>query len=167
MRPVLVMLAMGSSGCTAIGGGAISSVNLTVGEDISYSQGGYTAVLIGCALLDITILVLVATGEMDLALHERELDTDLARGDGRFVSDLASALALPASEVPRLGEVLRRHRGAIMGAIRQSAAAAERALALRAAIENALAEAPSLAARLLATRATRGQTPSAFDSRSR
>lgn len=42
--------------------------------------------------------------------HRREVAIAIARGKGPFVTDLAAWLQLPASLVPKLGEVLRRAR---------------------------------------------------------
>lgn len=155
-RGLLVALVLSAPpGCSALVAGANFSVNATLGEPSSagFDQGVISGLLIGAAALDVALLVLMATGEIELATNERQLETDLARGDGPFVSDLAAALELPEGEVPRLAALLRRHRATLLGAIRQSAAPTTYAEGLRTALEMALAEDPGLTERLHAARA--------------
>lgn len=145
---------IGPSGCTAIGAGSISSVNLTVGEDISHSNSYYTGILVFMAAIDVFLIVAQATGEIEIfGQNSRAIETDLARGEGPFIDDLAQALALSKDEVPRLGAQLRRHRATLLGAMRQSASPTAYAEGLRAALETALAEDPGLTGRLHAARA--------------
>lgn len=151
--PALAPL-IGTGGCTAIGAGSISSVNLTVGEDISHSNSAYTGILAFMAAVDVFLLVAQATGEIEIfGQNSRGIETDLARGEGPFIDDLAQALALSKDEVPRLGAQLRRHRATLLGAMRQSAAPTVYAENLRTALETALAEDPALTERLHAARA--------------
>lgn len=153
MKCWAVSMVFALSGCTAIGAGSISAVNLTAEKDVSHSNAGYTGVLIGAAVFDAFIIgSLIAQGEFLSGLDTRELATDLARGDGAFVHDLAAALALPEAEVPRLGEQLRRHRPALLDALRRPAPPAERVSALQAAIGSALADDPDLLQRLQGAR---------------
>lgn len=148
-----------SSGCTAIGAGSISSVNLTVGEDISHSNSYYTGILVFMAAIDVFLIVAQATGEIEIfGQNSRAIETDLARGEGPFIDDLAQALALSKDEVPRLGAQLRRHRATLLGAMRQSASPTAYAEGLREALETALAEDPDLTERLHAARARLGAT---------
>lgn len=156
-RSLLALTLATTPGCTALVAGSNFSVNATVGDPSSagFDNTVISSLLIGAAATDITLLILAASGEIDLelGLNERQLETDLARGEGPFIDDLAAALALNEAEVPRLGAQLRRHRATLLGAMRQSAAPTTYAEGLRTALEMALAEDPALTERLHAARA--------------
>jgi hypothetical protein len=170
-RTILSLSLATAPGCSAIVAGSNFSVNATVGDPSSagFDNTVISSLLIGAAAVDVTLLILAAMGEIDLglALNERQLETDLARGEGPLISDLAHALALPEDEVPRLAAKLREHRDALVTAVRAtptdedpavgelaSTRTANRLLALRAALERALSEDPALAARLTEARRT-------------
>lgn len=153
IRQTLIALSLATPGCTAIVAASNFSVNATVGDPSSagFDSAVISGLLIGAAAIDVALLVLAASGEV-VVMNARQTETDLARGEGPFIDDLAAALALPRDEVPRLGAQLRRHRATLLGAIRQSAAPTVYAENLREALETALAEDPGLTERLHAAR---------------
>ncbi len=155
-RGALLALALSATpGCSGIVASANFSVNATVGAPSSagFDNVVISGLLIGAVAVDVALIVLAAS-EVDMAMNERQLETDLARGVGPFISDLAHALGLPESDVPRLGAKLRQHREALIGAMQSegNTSTATRLLALRAAFERALIEDPELKARLDAAR---------------
>ncbi len=114
MNVVALLAVAASMGCTGIAAGAALSVNSTVGEKkIDLSGGlGLTVVLLFVPV-DILLTVGVVTGELELGAIEpyrREIRTDIARGGGPQIEQLAAVLGLDDAEAVRLGALVQRHR---------------------------------------------------------
>lgn len=60
----------------------------------------------------------MSDGDDDFWLSDRrEIEVALARGNGTWVDDVATRLALPAGLVPRLGAALQRQRPYLLGVL--------------------------------------------------
>lgn len=143
-------------GCTGAVVGAVSSVNATIGDPSSarLDHAAVITLLVAFACIDIVLTYQLVNGEdiFDLGEHRRELETDLARGEGAFVSDLAAALALPDHAVPQLGAALRNHRAAILASLSAEGDARARLTAVGVAVRGALAGDPVLTEHLARAR---------------
>lgn len=111
MKLVSLSAALVLTACQTSSGGLITSV----------ADDETAVILLTTASTSLSTLGGVATTlntgiaqRSTLVAEHRDINIDLARGSGTTIDDFAAELALPAGLVPRLGEVLRRHRDQLL-----------------------------------------------------